>query len=76
MTLHRVKTDSPRGYAFLAASFGHLGQLDAASQALERCRALTPQPIEAIGHTFMDDARHIQLFMDGIALAEGKSPAA
>ena len=69
------QTDSPRGYAFLAASFGHLGQRDAARQALERYRTLTPQPIEAIGRTFMDDPGHIRLFMDGVALAEDKSPS-
>ena len=64
------QTDSPRGYAFLAASLGHLGRTGEAKDALARFRALSPQPIEVFAHTFMDDPIHVGLFMDGIALAE------
>lgn len=64
------QTDSPRGYAFLAASLGHLGRTSEAKDALARFRALSPQPIEVFAHTFMDDPIHVGLFMDGIALAE------
>ncbi len=66
------QTDSPRGYAFLAASLGHLGQVEEAKGALARYRALSPQPIEVFASTFMDDPIHIGLFLDGIALAEAE----
>ena len=67
--------DSPHAYGFLAASYGHLGQTAAAQEALARLQALAPQPIDAFARTFMDDPTDVKLFLDGIALAEGKAPA-
>lgn len=66
--------ESPSGYAILAASLGHLGEIDAAKAALARYGALSPQPIEAFARsTFLDEAQ-IRMLLDGTALAEGKSP--
>jgi adenylate cyclase len=69
------QTDSPRGYAFLAASFGHLGQTGAAAEALAHYRALSPQPVEVFARVFMDDPLHVALFLEGMAHAEALDPA-
>lgn len=69
------QTDSPRGYAFLATSLGHLGQTNEAREALARYRSLSPQPIEVFARTFMDDPVHIRLFMEGVALVGKDGPA-
>jgi predicted Zn-dependent protease len=68
------QTDSPMGYAYLASSYGHLGQTGAALDALKRYRALSPQPIDVFGRSIMHDPAHLKLFLDGIALAEGDAP--
>jgi predicted Zn-dependent protease len=62
--------DHPRGYAFLAASYGHLGEIEAAKEALGRYRALASQPIDAFARSFILDPDHRKLFLDGIALAD------
>jgi TolB-like protein len=62
--------DHPRGYAFLAASYGHLGEIEAAKEALGRYRALAPQPIDAFARSFILDPDHRKHFLDGIALAD------
>jgi len=67
---------SPLGYAFLAASYGHLGQTAAAAEALGRYRALSRAPIEDFAARMLHDPVHRQLFLQGIALAEGKAPSA
>jgi adenylate cyclase len=68
--------DSPTGYAFLAASYGHLGETDAAADALARYRTVSPLPVEEFGRSLLSsEASHAKLFVDGIALAEGKSRA-
>jgi TolB-like protein len=68
--------DHPRGYAFLAASYGHLGQTDAGRDALDRYRGLAHQPVEAFGRSFILNPAGLKLFLDGIALAEGgRQPA-
>ncbi|HEY2752735.1 TIR domain-containing protein [Phenylobacterium sp.] len=68
--------DHPRGYAFLAASYGHLGQTDAGREALDRYRGLAHQPVEAFARSFILNPAGLQLFLDGIALAEGgRQPA-
>ncbi len=67
--------DSPHALSFLAASYGHLRQADAAAEALRRYRALSAQPIDAFAPSFLDDPNDIKLFLDGIALAEGRGPA-
>ena len=66
------RTDSPLGYAWLAASYGHIARIDEAKSALARYRELTSRPIEksAIARSKVGRA-----FLEGIALAEGKSPA-
>jgi predicted Zn-dependent protease len=67
-------SESPGGYALLAASHGHLGQTGPAQEALARYRFLTPLPIETLVQVFIDPAQR-KLVLDGIALAEAKSPA-
>ena len=69
------QTENPRGFAFLAACYGHLGQPGLAMQALRHYRAISNQSIEANARALMDDPKHIQLFLDGIALAEGLTDA-
>jgi TolB-like protein/Tfp pilus assembly protein PilF len=62
--------DTPAIEAYLAASYGHLGQLDDARDALARHRAMTAMPPTT---TLPRDRK---AFADGIALAEGKAPSA
>jgi adenylate cyclase len=66
-------TNQPAAPAYLAATCGHLGRIGEAQAALARYGAASSTPIEnrAIGK-----AEHRKLFLDGIALAEGKTPAA
>jgi adenylate cyclase len=64
-------TDSPRGYAFLAAAYGHLGDAAAAAAALTRFRALSSQPIEEFARADIAGADDLKLFMEGLALATG-----
>ncbi len=68
------QTDSAAGYAFLAAGHGRLGQRDAALAALERYRALSPMPIEFLARAVLRDPTYVTLFLEGIELAEGKTP--
>jgi TolB-like protein/Tfp pilus assembly protein PilF len=68
------QTESAAGYAFLAASLGRLGQSDAAQAALARYRSLSPQPLEVLARTVLRDPAYVGLFLEGIDLAEGKSP--
>ncbi|HEY2179814.1 MAG TPA: TIR domain-containing protein [Caulobacteraceae bacterium] len=67
------QTNQPGAPAFLAATCGHLGRIGEAQAALARYRAASLTPIEtrAIGKT-----EHRKLFVDGIALAEERAPAA
>ena len=68
--------DVPIGHAFLAASYGQLGQVAAARAALQRYRLTTNLPIAAIADAFPDQTMR-RLFHQGIALAEGeRSPDA
>ena len=67
--------DSRAPHAFLAAAYGHLAQLSEARAALARYRALTPQTLDAFATYSLRDRAQRKLFLDGIALAEGKSPA-
>jgi len=69
------RTDAPGGYACLAASYGYLGQTEAALEALNGYRARSPQPIEVFACSIFHDPAHSKLFLDGIALAEGNGPA-
>jgi len=67
-------TEWPLGYALLAASLGQLGQAKAAQEALERYRSLSSTPIEAVGRLLIDDPSFERIFLEGIAVAVGKSP--
>ena len=61
---------SGSGYAFLAASYGHLGETEAAKAALDRYRTLAPQPIDAFARSFILDPMQRKSFLDGIAVAD------
>jgi TolB-like protein len=67
------ETDSPRGYAFLAASLGRLGRSREAGEALARFEALTPQRIDDFAGAHLRNPKHFALFMEGIALATNPS---
>jgi adenylate cyclase len=69
------QADSALGYAILSSSYGHLGQTQAALAALARYRTLSPLPIQDFARSITHQPAHIKLFLDGIALAEGKSPS-
>jgi tetratricopeptide (TPR) repeat protein len=70
------QAESPFSYAFLAASHARLGQTGPAAAALARYRSLTPQPIDVFARAVLRDPTYVALFLDGIALAEGKPPDA
>lgn len=61
----------PRGYAFLAASYGHLGRIAEARDALARYRELAPRPIEDFARWMIINQAGQTLFLEGIALASG-----
>ena len=63
----------PLVHAVLAASFGHLGEANAARAALARYRAVSQVDIWNWGGSLSPDRQ--KLFRDGIALAEGERPA-
>jgi hypothetical protein len=65
--------DVPWGHAFLAASYGQLGQTEAALESLARFRALSSQPVDVYAGEVTWDPADRKLFLEGIALAEGKS---
>ena len=65
--------ENPTGCAILAASYGHLRQGAAARDALDHYRRLSPQPIETYARSVWPKDDHLELFLDGIALAEGLS---
>jgi predicted Zn-dependent protease len=69
------QTEIPQGYAYLAASYGHLGQVGAAQEALSRYRALSQRPVEVLARLMEHDPAHLTLFLEGLALAEGKRQA-
>jgi adenylate cyclase len=59
-------------HACIAACCGHLGQTKAAAQALERFRAGSREPVEDLAARLFHTPAHRKLFLDGIALAEGR----
>ncbi len=71
---HAQHVDAPMPQAFLAAAYGHLAQASEAQAALARYRALSSQPLEAFAANWLRDPAQRKLFLDGIALAEGKMP--
>jgi len=62
-------------HACIAACCGHLGQAKAARKALERFRAGSREPIDDLAARLFHSPDHRRLFLDGIALAEGRAPA-
>ena len=62
----------PIGPSVLPACYGHLGQLDAARRMLEVRSALGAQTIDQFAAWTFRDPEHRKLYLDGIALAEGK----
>lgn len=64
----------PRGYAFLAASLGHLGETATAREALQRYGAVAGQSIEQFATSFILDDDNRALFLAGIAAARSGAP--
>jgi TolB-like protein len=65
--------DNPDTHAYLAVCRGHLGEITAAREALERYRALSPQALDDLAAVNHRHPGHRKLFLDGVALAEGKT---
>lgn len=61
-------------YAFLAASYGQLGDASAAGEALRRYKALTPRPIDSLVQSVSFDPAQLNLVLDGLALAKAMKP--
>jgi TolB-like protein len=59
-------------YAVLAASCGHLGRISQAREALERYQTVSHIPVSEMSGMFRN-ADHRQLFLTGIALAQGRT---
>jgi TolB-like protein len=66
------QTDLPGVPAYLAATYGHLGLRDEALEALTRYRRLSQVPIDVFARSLSRQPAQLKLFLDGIALAEGK----
>ncbi|HEY3887144.1 MAG TPA: TIR domain-containing protein [Caulobacteraceae bacterium] len=67
----------PVSYAVLAALHGRRGEIAQAREALAQLRNLSSGPIEEFARIWFPRPEHSKLFLDGIALAEGKdAPAA
>ncbi len=69
------ETDSPGGYAILAATYGHLGQPALAQEVLRRYHAVTFQPAADFARSITNDPSALELFLGGLALAEGRGAA-
>ncbi len=63
--------DTSYSLALFAACLGQCGLLSEAQSALRRYRAITSQPTSDMARTYMRDPDQRQLFLEGIALAEG-----
>jgi len=61
-------------HACIAACCGHLGQSSAARKALERFRASSRESVDDLAARLFHSPDHRRLFLDGIALAEGREP--
>jgi predicted Zn-dependent protease len=70
-----LASGDPVGYAFLASTYGHLSQLDQARSALAEHRRVATRPIEQVVAERWLAPEIREMFMDGIALADGKTPA-
>jgi tetratricopeptide (TPR) repeat protein len=65
----------PISYAVLAALHGHLGRISEAQEALAQFHGHSIGSIEEAARIWFPRPRERKLFLDGIALAEGESPA-
>ena len=63
----------PISYAVLAALHGHLGQTAEAQEALAQFKSLMIGTIEEAARIWFPRPRQQKLFLDGIAIAEGKN---
>jgi adenylate cyclase len=63
----------PISYAVLAALHGHLGQTDQAQEALAQFERQSIGTIEEVARIWFPRPRERKLFLDGVALAEGKN---
>ena len=68
----QIQPDAPWINAFLAASYGHLGEKNAADEAIARYRSASSREIRDWGTRFPPFMQ--KRLLDGIALAEGKVP--
>jgi hypothetical protein len=66
----------PVSYVVLASLHGHRGEIGQAREALAQLRSLSSGAIEEFARIWFPRPEHRKLFLDGIALAEGKAPAA
>ena len=64
----------PVGYAFLAATYGHLGQLDQARSALAEYRRIVARPVEQVISEPWLPLEIREMFIEGIARAEASAP--
>ena len=66
----------PVSYAVLAALHGHVGQTADAQEALAQFESQSIGTIAEVARIWFPRPRERKLFLDGIALAEGKNSAA
>jgi adenylate cyclase len=59
--------NNPTASAVLAASYGHLGQLDEGRAAIKRFQTLSPLTMETLAPLIWRHEQHLELFHDGIA---------
>ena len=64
----------PVSYAVLAALYGHRGEIGDAKEALGQFKSLMVGTIDEAARIWFPRPEHRKLFLDGIALAEGRSP--
>ncbi len=66
-----LASGDPVGYAFLASAYGHLNQLDKARNALAEYQRVETRPIEQVVAERWLPRDFREMFLAGIALAEG-----
>jgi adenylate cyclase len=69
------QSESPAGYATLAACYGLLGQLEPARDALTRFRELCPMPLREYAAESTEDPVQAETFLRGLMIAAGDSLA-
>jgi tetratricopeptide (TPR) repeat protein len=63
----------PAPYRYLAASYAHMGRLDAARETVARLRAITPVVIPDASYIPLRNPQHRELFLSGLRLATGET---